>query len=364
MHSTAGVGNGSYAYVGMGAASASTAIGPQLPLDATCGSDEETFLRLVEPHLPQLQAHCYRMLGSLEDAEDALQDTLLRAWRGLGSFDHRRPSRPWLFKIATNACLNAMERRPRRVLPMGYGPPAATDVEEDDAAAVAVRWLEPYPDDELGLEADLASPEARYEQREALELAFLTVLQYLPGRQRAALILRDVLGFSAREVADVLETSTASANGALQRARKTVAARRIQPSQQTALRLLGERGIRELVTQFVNAFEGGDVKAIVDLLTENATFAMPPYVRWYRGRAAIADSWLMPGGQPAGLRYIPTRANGQLAFGVYALDPKSGSYLPIALDVLAIHRELITEIIAFRSPEIFPRFRLPEMLKA
>lgn len=317
------------------------------------GGDQEVFRRLVEPQLAVLHVHCYRMLGSLHDAEDALQDTLLRAWRGMRRFDHRRPPRPWLYKIATNVCLNAIAQRSRRVTPF-----------DEFADDFIVRWIEPYPDGRLGVEAGYASPEARYEQREALELAFISALQHLSGRQRAVLIMRDVLGFSAKEVAETLETTPASVNSVLQRARNAIGARLPDHSQQATLRSLGDKRVRRLVDRFVDAFVRGDADAIVALLADDAKFAMPPYARRYRGRDAIAGSWLIPEPAAAPLRYVLTRANGQLAFGAYRFDPDAGSYVPIALDVLAVRGNRIAEITAFRTPEIFGRFGLPTTLPA
>jgi RNA polymerase sigma-70 factor, ECF subfamily len=329
-------------------------------LEVACGGDEEAFRFLVEPHRTGLHAHCYRMLGSLHDAEDALQDALLRTWRGLCGFDGRSTFRRWLYRITTNACLDALARRPRRVLPIDYGPPAVGDADEAGESV----WLEPYPDTMLGLEDGYAAPAARYERREAVELAFVAALQHLPPRQRAVLIQRDVLGFSAKEVAESLGTTVASVNSALQRARKAVDDRLPEKSQQATMRSLGDDRVREIVEQFVEAFERGDVDAIVALLAEDATFEMPPYRRWYRGREAIADSWLMPSGPPSRLRYVPTRANGQLAIGAYAFDPTRRRYLPIALDVLTLRGRRIADVTAFRTPEFFSRFGLPDELAA
>jgi RNA polymerase sigma-70 factor, ECF subfamily len=207
-------------------------------LDAVRGGDEDAFRRLIEPHRAELHAHCYRMLGSLHDAEDAFQETALRAWRALPRFGGPRLVRPWLYRIATNVCLDALGRRPKRLLPIDRGSPASPDDDPGEPSAESV-WLEPYPDREVGLGDGYAAPEARYEQREAVELAFIAALQHLPAKQRAVLILRDVLGFSAREVAKTLETTLASVNGALQRARKTVDERVPAPSQQATLRSLG-----------------------------------------------------------------------------------------------------------------------------
>jgi RNA polymerase sigma-70 factor, ECF subfamily len=330
-------------------------------LDAARGGDEHAFRRLVEPHRRDLHAHCYRMLGSLHDAEDALQDALLRAWRGMPRFEGRSSVGSWLYRIATNACLDAIARRPRRVLPIDYGPPAQAGEEAGDPLGAA-HWIEPYPDGQVGVEDGYASPDARYERREAVELAFIAALQHLPGRQRAVLILRDVLGFSAKEVAETLETTPTSVNSALQRARRTLDERLPQTSQQATLRALGDEGVRELVERFTSAFERDDVDAIVALLSEDAKFAMPPYARWYRGREAIARSWLMPGGPPPRLRYALTRANGQPALATYRLDPESGAFRALALDVLTLRGGSIAEVFAFRTPELFAGFGLPAEL--
>ncbi len=333
-------------------------------LEAACAGDEGAFRRLVEPHRAALHAHCYRMLGSLHDSEDALQDALLRAWRGLCRFDCRSALRSWLYRITTNACLDALARRPKRVLPIDYGAPTDGDTDKPGQRRADSLWVEPYPDQIVGLEDGYAAPEARYEQREAVELAFVAALQHLPPRPRAVLILREVLGFSAKEAAESLGTTVAAVNSALQRARKVVDERLPEQSQQVTLRSLGDERVREIVDRFIDAFECGDVEAIIALLTEDATFAMPPYSEWYRGRDAISDSWLMPGGPPAALRYVRTRANGQPALGTYAFDRDRNRYLPIALDVLTLRDAQIADVTAFRSSDLFPRFGLPDELAA
>jgi RNA polymerase sigma-70 factor (ECF subfamily) len=344
--------------------SVSSSMTEQELLEAARSGDEDAFRRLVEPHSTGLHAHCYRMLGSVHDAEDALQDALLHAWRGLSGFEGRSALRRWLYRITTNACLDAIARRPKRVLPIDYGPPEDPGADAPGERQAESLWVQPYPDEMLGLEDGYAAPEARYEQREAVELAFVAALQHLPARQRAVLILREVLGFSAKEVAESLGTTVASVNSALQRARRAVDERLPEKSQQATMRSLGDERVGEIVQSFVDAFEQGDVDAIVAMLAEDATFAMPPYAGWYRGREAIADSWLMPGGPPPRLRYIPTRANGQLALGTYRLDPGRNRFLGIALDVLTLRGARIADVTAFRTPEIFSRFGLPSELAA
>jgi RNA polymerase sigma-70 factor (ECF subfamily) len=303
------------------------------------------------------------MLGSVHDAEDALQDAMLRAWRGLRGFDGRSKFRRWLYRITTNTCLDLLARRPKRVLPIDYGPPVG-DADDPGEPVTEPVWLEPYPDELLGLEEGYAGPAARYDRREAVELAFIAALQHLPPRQRAVLILREVLGFSAKEVAEALGTTVVSVNSVLQRARKAVDDRLPEQSQQATIRSLGDERVREIVEQFVDAMERGDVDAIVALLAEDATFEMPPYATWYRGRDAVADSWLMPGAPPGRLRFVHTRANGQVAVGAYALDTERNRYLPVALDVFTLRGPRIAGVTAFRAPELFRRFGLPDELDA
>src|ERR671931_1379314 len=233
-------------------------------LDAARGGDHDAFERLVEPHRAPLHAHCYRMLGSVHDAEDALQEALLRAWRGLPRFEGRSSTRSWLYKIATNTSLRLIERRPKRVLPVDHRPASDGEVEPGEPL-VESTWVEPYPDEQI---ADgRATPDARYEQREGVELAFIAALQHLPVLQRAALILREVLGFSAQETAETLETTVPSVNSALQRARKAVDERLPEQSQQATLRSLGDDRLREIVEAYIEAWERGDVEAVVGMLT-------------------------------------------------------------------------------------------------
>src|SRR4051794_11874937 len=237
-------------------------------LAAAKRGDEGAFERLVGPFRGELHAHCYRMLGSLHDAEDALQEALLRAWRGLGRFEGRSSLRSWLYTIATNTCLNAIARRPKRVLPIDYGPAYDPHRPPGEPVVESV-WIEPYPDEMLGLEDGYAAPEARYEQREGVELAFVAALQHLPANQRAALILREVLGFSAKECAEMLDTSVASVNSALQRARAAVEERVPEQSQQENLRQLGDDELRGLVDRYVDIWERQDVEAFALMLAED-----------------------------------------------------------------------------------------------
>jgi RNA polymerase sigma-70 factor, ECF subfamily len=348
--------------------------------------DHEAYSRLVEPHRAELRAHCYRMLGSLHDAEDALQETLLRAWRRLDDFEGRSSLRSWLYTIATNVCLNAITRGPSRVLPVDYGP--ASDPHDASGRPLAESvWMEPYPDGRLGVEDGLAGPEARYEMRESIELAFVAALQHLPGTQRAVLILRDVLGFSARETAAALDTTEPSVNSALQRARKATDERLPERSQQATLRDLGDERLRDLVRRYSDAMERGDVDAVVEMLAEDAAWSMPPLATWFRGHAAIRA--FLQRGPLSGewrWRHVPTQVNGQRAVAVYRWDEVEEGHLPFALDTLTLDHGRIKEITAFitrsaqerdrrcfdrppeqglaaaRVPDFFERFGLPARL--
>ena len=332
-------------------------------LAAARQGDENAFGRLVGPHRAELHAHCYRMLGSVPDAEDALQEALLSAWRGLPRFEGRSSLRSWLYKIATNTCLKAIERRPKRVLPIDYGP--AADPHDGPAEPlVESLWLEPYPDERLGLDDGLAGPEARYEQREGVELAFVAALQHLPARQRAVLILRDVFDFSGEEVAEALETTPAAVYSALQRAHKAVDEHLPEQSQQATLRSLGDEELREIVDGFIDAWERDDVDAVVRMLAEDATMAMPPLPTWYRGRKSVATflrGWPLAG--DIRWRVVPTRANGQLAFGHYLWDEQTRSFLPHSLSVLTLRGAQIAELTAFLTPEALSRLGLPDELR-
>jgi RNA polymerase sigma-70 factor, ECF subfamily len=324
-------------------------------LDAARGGDQEAFRRLVEPHRPELLAHCYRMLGSLHDAEDALQDAMLRAWRALGRFERRSSLRSWLYKIATNTCLDVIGKRPKRVLPIDYGPSADPHDGPAGRPLIESAWVEPFPDEGLGLEDGFAGPEASYELRESVELAFVAALQHLPANQRAALILREVLGFSAQDAAESLETSVASVNSALQRARRTVDERLPEESQQATLRTLGDERLREIVESYMQAMERGDVNAVVDMLAEDAAWSMPPLASWFRGREALRG--FLERGPLSGnfrWRHLPARANGHAAVGCYTWHEDARSYLPFALDVLTLRGAKIQEVTAFiaRSPDV------------
>jgi RNA polymerase sigma-70 factor, ECF subfamily len=316
-------------------------------------SDRDDFAQLVEPYRSELRAHCYRMLGSMEDAEDALQETLLRAWRGLSNFEERSSLRSWLYRIATNVCLRAIERRPQRVLPVDFGP--AADPHDGPAEPLLESvWVEPYPDESLGLE-----------QRESVELAFIAALQHLPARQRAVLILREVLGFSAREVAETLETTPPAVDSTLQRARKTLDDRLPDQSQQEALSSLGDEAVRDLAARYVDAWERNDVDAVVAMLAEDALLTMPPIPSWYRGRDAVRELLArLPLSGASRWRLVPARANGQLAFGQYAWNDTAGEFTAHGITVLTLSGDRVAQLTHFRTPDLLPRFGLPDALVA
>jgi RNA polymerase sigma-70 factor (ECF subfamily) len=304
------------------------------------------------------------MLGSVHDAEDALQDAMLRAWRGLARFEGRSSLRSWLYTIATNSSLNAIARRPKRVLPIDYGPAADPHGGPGEPVVESV-WVEPYPDEQLGIEDGFAAPDARYEEREGVELAFIAALQLLPAKQRAVLILREVLGFSAAEVAESLDTTVASVNSALQRARKTVDERLPEQSQQETLRALGDAKLAEIVDGYIDAMERGDIDAVVALLAKDAAWSMPPLAAWFRG-ADLPD--FMASGPLSGdwrWRHLPAHASGQAAVASYSWFEPDGCYRPFSLDVFTIEEDRIKEITSFivrstASRELESYLRFPE----
>src|SRR4051812_15591834 len=252
---------------------------PSALLTAAGRGDEGAFQQLVEPHRGELHAHCYRMTGSVHDADDALQDAMLRAWRSMGKFKGNSSLRAWLYKIATNTCLDLINRRPKRMLPLDYGPDSDPS-EGPGQPLIESVWVEPYPDEQMGLADGLAAPEANYEIRESVELAFIAALQHLPANQRAVLIMREVLGFSAQEAADLLETTPQSVNSALQRARVSVDEKLPEQSQQATLRALGDDEMQKIVENYMDAMQNGDVERVVGMLAEDAAWSMPPLATW------------------------------------------------------------------------------------
>jgi RNA polymerase sigma-70 factor (TIGR02960 family) len=325
-------------------------------LAAARQGDPAAFERLVAGYRGELHAHCYRMLGSVQDAEDALQESLLAAWRGIAGFEGRSSLRAWLYRVATNACLRLISRRPRRVLSPDHGPPRrdADDLGEPVAGPV---WLEPWPD-ELPASGPGGDPAASYLRRESVELAFVAALQHLPGSQRAVLILREVLQFSAAEVAGILDTTPASVNSALQRARKAVDQRVPGTTQQVELDALGADGQRELVDAFVAAWERADVPALLELLAEDARFTMPPLPAWFLGREAVSRFLERMFATP--WRLLPIRANGQLAFACY--QGQGERFRLGAINLLRLRAGQVVEIAAFLDPDLHRHFGLPEEL--
>jgi RNA polymerase sigma-70 factor (ECF subfamily) len=327
-------------------------------LDRARAGDGDAFRELTDPYRRELQVHCYRILGSVQDAEDILQETLLAAWRGLARFEERASIRSWLYKIATNRCLNALRDTGRR--PRSAGGPAVVLDAPEPTRRTEPLWLQPYPDALLDDLPDAEpGPEARYEAREALALAFVAGLQRLPPRQRAVLVLRDVLGYPAAQAAVMLETSESSVNSALQRARGTLAAQLPAAGWDAAPAPRSPRE-RELVGRFTDAFEAADTERLVALLTEDAMLTMPPEPLQYQGPTAIAEFYLSRAwwGTRA-VRIVPTRANGQPAFAYYLAD----SHPPVAhthgLAVLTLAGDKISAITRFAGNGLLARFGLP-----
>ncbi|WP_221653785.1 sigma-70 family RNA polymerase sigma factor [Actinotalea ferrariae] len=335
-----------------------TTVAAEADLALARSGDDAAFTRLVAPLRRELHAHCYRMLGSVHDADDALQDALVRAWRALPRFEGRSSLRTWLYTVSTRTCLDLVAQRGRRALPMDLGPSSDHAV-LGDPPVTDVAWLGPYPD--AHLPAGRSAPEARYEQREAVELAFVAALQHLPGNQRAALLLFEVLGFSAAEIADVMDTSTASVNSALQRARQTVATLTPDaPRHQTAD---DDARLRDVVARFSSAMERGDADALVALLTEDVTWSMPPLRHWYRGLDAVTDfATRVPLTTCGAWRHRAASANGQPGVLSYLWDDASGTYRAWSLNVFTMRDGRIAEITSFLDHGLAEACGLPASL--
>jgi RNA polymerase sigma-70 factor, ECF subfamily len=329
------------------------------------GLNRDTFAGFAEPHRQELKLHCYRMLGSLHDAEDVVQETFVKAWNALDEFEGRALFKNWLYRIATNACLNALASRSRRsrLLPKQLaGPSSEMPKGQPDTE---VPWLEPYPDFELERTVDVtAGPERRYEMREAVRLAFMAAIQQLPPRQRAALILSDVIGWSTAEIVSLLGGSAAAVNSMLQRARETM--RRSYGGEAAATDLKQDAGQQALLDRYVRAWESTDLDALVKLLQEDATYSMPPWRQWYQGREAIraffSNVWKAYGG----FRLVPLRANGQPGFALYSRSKQGGGWNAHSLQVLSMQGNGIAELTMFMKPlvlTIFPAFHLPITLE-
>jgi RNA polymerase sigma-70 factor (TIGR02960 family) len=327
---------------------------PETMLSRAQAGDGDAFRELTDPYRRELQVHCYRILGSVQDAEDMLQEALLAAWRSIGTFDGSS-LRAWLYRIATNRCLNHLRDQSRRPRPAG-GLPFATQAEP--VAAEDPSWLEPYPD--RWVDDVTPGPEARYESRESIALSFVSALQFLPAQQRAVLVLRDVLGFPASEAAEVLGTSPASVNSALLRARSSLRL----PGGRDDVPLPGSAEERSLVDRFVDAFESVDVDQVVSLLTEDGRFAMPPEPIEFRSRATVGEligSFFSWAGE---LKLIATRANGQPAVGYYVLDPATSDFLGNGVMVLDLRQDGVSRITHFGGPAHLARLGLPPVLQS
>jgi RNA polymerase sigma-70 factor, ECF subfamily len=323
--------------------------------------DRQAFERLTAAHRRELKLHCYRMMGSLHEADDLVQDTLLRAWRARSEFNGRGSVRGWLYTIATNSCLNALKTRSRarRILQQPGLPPSHGPATGGPAAEVA--WLEPYPDAKLpGLVDGEPSPEARYETRQAVQLAFVAAIQVLPPKQRAALLLSDVLGWSAVETARLLGGSTASINSALQRARATLAARYPQGRPMRRSQPNPEEGL--LLERYMQAWQAADLDSFIELLREDAIYCMPPWQEWYQGREAIRRFFETIWANFAGFRTVATRANAQPAVGVYARTHQDPAWRAHSLHVIEPAEGGIASLTVYirpLGPSLFPAFGLP-----
>lgn len=325
-------------------------------LEAAKRGDTAAFDKLVASHRRQLQAHCYRMMGSVHDAEDLAQEALLRAWRGIGAFEGRSSFRTWLYRVTTNTCLDALRQRAPRILPTSAGH-AIQHAGQMEGPTSPTLWLEPFPD--AALPTEDAGPEATLTTKQSVSLAFLHVLQQLPPKQRAVLLLREVLGFSAGETAEVLELTVAAVNSALQRARETLDGspppldQDVTPNQEA---LLG---------RYLGAWQTGDIPGLVAVLKQDARLSMPPLAAWFQGRdvigRALGDMVLTPGSSGV-FTLVPTRANGLPAFGVYRLHRESNQRVGEALHVLLLEDGAVEEIVAFLDPRLFARFGLPAAL--
>jgi len=323
--------------------------------------DQQAFAQLTDGYRQELRLHCYRILGSTQDAEDALQETFLGAWQALANFEERASIRTWLYRIATNRCLNmlrAASRRPEAVSSLNTAPPEPTRVGE-------VVWLEPYPDILLdGLPDDSPGPDARYETRESVSLAFITVLQLLPPRQRVALVLRDVLGYRASEAAEMIEATEASVESALKRARVALHDRLVDTKDREAPPAPNSIAEQEIVARVTAAFDTGDVDELVALLTEDVSITMPPIPGECEGREEAGRYIRMKLFRPeSSTRIVPTRANGQPALASYVRDPQSGLYHASGIAVLTLSGRRISAMTTF-GKDVLPSFGLPQVLSS
>ncbi len=330
-------------------------------ITAAQGGDRAAFEQLVEPYRRQLKAHCYRMSGSIHDAEDLLRESLLKAWRAIGGFDGRASVLSWLYKVTTSACLDAVDSRKTRALPVAFGPSTEPGTGLPLTPRAEALWVEPAPDEMM---VDAAhSPEARYSARESVALAFLAALQQLPAKQRAALVLRDVLGWQAADCAEPLQLTVAAVTSALQRAREAVS--RGDRTRKERAAAVEDEATRSLLVRYAQVWEEGDVAGLVALLHDDAVLSMPPFEAWFKGAQSIGAAIGNVGLTLAtkGLfKVLPIRANGQGAFAVYKKDAVKGDFRPHALHVVECVAGRVVEITAFLEPKLFPNFGLATVL--
>jgi RNA polymerase sigma-70 factor, ECF subfamily len=317
---------------------------------------DDEFLLKAEPHRRELLAHCYRMTGSLHDAEDLVQETYLRAWKAYSGFKGQSSLRTWLYRIATNTCLTALDSRQRRPLPTGLGAPSSDPV-DDIAARDEVPWLEPLPDQYN----DPADPSSIVGTRESIRLAFVAALQHLSPRQRAVLVLRDVLQWKAAEVGDAIGASTAAVNSLLQRARAQLEA--VGPSEDDELAEPDSPETKDLLDRYIAAFENYDIDKLVELFTADAVWEMPPFDGWYQGpkNIVLLSKTHCPAEGPGDMRFIRTTANGQPAAALYMINRETGAHEPFQMHVLAINQDGVSHVVAFHMTS-FEKFGLPAAL--
>jgi RNA polymerase sigma-70 factor, ECF subfamily len=331
-------------------------------LAASRGGDQDAFSQLAEPHRLELMTHCYRVLGSIEDAEDQVQETFLRAWRRLETYQERASFRAWLYKIATNACLDAMQRQPKRMLPLEL--PGPSDPSAPLPAPILDPvWIEPYPDEWIA--PAVSNPEARYDSYESVSLAFLAALQVLPPRQRIVLILADVMDWPMGEIADTLQTTISSVTSLLHRARLTMKQRRIPEGKDMARMKMPVDQTRELLDRYVRAWESADIKGIISLLSDTATFPMPPLPFWVQGKQAVSELLsreILAGEGRGRFKLVPLHANGQSGFAFYMVDQATRTYHAYALQIITIEGGLVSDVTTFGMPALFGQFHLPSVL--
>jgi RNA polymerase sigma-70 factor (ECF subfamily) len=329
--------------------------------------DDDRFREIVESHRPEIMLHCYRLVGSLHEAEDLAQETFVRAWQGIDRFEGRASVKNWLYRIATNVSLTAISKaaKAKRVLPEEIGEPAGNM--PSGAPETDIPWIEPYPDLAIENLPDTSpGPGVRYEMREAVRLAFVVATQRLPVRQRAVLLLRDVLGWSATETAEALEMTVASANSALQRARLTLGKK--LSKEEIADQAAGDPKREAIAERYALAWENADLDGLTRLLANDAKLSMPPRIEWYAGRARIraffayAFDWAWSSHRRGAFRMVPAGANGQIAFGTYVRHPGESEYHAHALQVLTFKRDLISRLTSFVGTQFFPKFGLPVVL--